>query len=59
MLTATIDMPMPESCHYCPFATWHYTECECMLTKKHFEDNNNLCYRRPKFCPLKEKKNEI
>lgn len=56
MLTATINMPMPESCYYCPFSRWNYAECECILTKKHFEedDDNNLCCHRAKFCPLKE-----
>ena len=56
MLIAEINMPMPETCHVCPFSRWHYTECECFLSKKHFSDNSKLAYsRNKKICPLKEK----
>ena len=56
MLIANINIPMPDTCHDCPFSKWNYYECECILTKIHFEDNKKTFYNRPKFCPLKEKK---
>ena len=56
MLITRIDMPMPDTCHSCPFCAWFYDEGECQLIKKHFHDNNKLAYNRPKFCQLKEEK---
>lgn len=57
MLTAILklNMSMPESCHGCPFAEWEYINCKCTLTQKKFEDCNRLTYKRPKFCPLRER----
>ena len=56
MLNAKINMPMPESCYFCPFCVWVYDEGECKLTKNHFFDNDRLSYHRHKTCPLKEEK---
>lgn len=56
MLIAKINMPMPDTCHDCPFCIWSYFEGECKLTKKHFYDNAKLAYNRHKSCPLKEEK---
>lgn len=56
MIIVKIDMPMPDTCYFCPFCVWNYNEGECQLIKRHFYDNTKLAYSRPKFCPLKEEK---
>lgn len=56
-----IDIEMPRSCYVCRFKQNVYmTVCTCLLYEylRGFYDEETYKYKRPKWCPLKEVKED-